>query len=219
MASPPTGPLGHPEQPTPETSSKAITSMILGFFFFFWPAAVLAVVFGHLARREIRRSGGRLKGSRRALTGLVFGYCGLILAIALAIVIFWSVRPPIPANEASAVYNLRNINTAAATYADTYHRGFPSSLKVLGPPAGGRPSDETGADLIDSVLAEGRKSGYSFRYKASTSRGDGPADTYTVNADPITPGWTGRRYFFTDQTGVIRFDTERPASAKSPPLP
>ncbi len=53
----------------PETSGKAIASLILGIFSLFFPAAVLAVVFGHLSRSQIRRSAGRLKGSGMALAG------------------------------------------------------------------------------------------------------------------------------------------------------
>ena len=48
----PSGPEG--------TSGKATASLICGIFFFFWPVAVVAIILGHIARGEIRRSGGRL---------------------------------------------------------------------------------------------------------------------------------------------------------------
>jgi hypothetical protein len=48
--------------------------------------------------------------------------------------------------------------------------------------------------------------------------GDGKLDAYMVNADPVTPGTTGQRHFFTDQTGVIRVEQHQPATAESPPI-
>ncbi|HUJ41109.1 MAG TPA: hypothetical protein VLW54_11235, partial [Candidatus Acidoferrales bacterium] len=75
----------------------------------------------------------------------------------------------------------------------------------------------TGAQLIDNVLAGGSKSGYTFTYTAGAAAG-GVVPTYTVNADPITPGQTGQRYFFTDQSGVIRFNTSAVATASDSPL-
>jgi threonine/homoserine/homoserine lactone efflux protein len=79
-----------PQALTPETSGKATESLILGIFFFILPAAVLAIIFWHLSRSEIKRSGGRLTGAGRALAGLILGYAGvsiLPLLIIAAIVI------------------------------------------------------------------------------------------------------------------------------------
>ena len=44
------------------------------------------------------------------------------------------------------------------------------------------------------------------------------SESYSVKADPITPGSTGIRHFFTDQTGIIRWEANHPASGESPPL-
>jgi hypothetical protein len=41
---------------------------------------------------------------------------------------------------------------------------------------------------------------------------------YGATADPINRGTTGQRSFFTDQTGIIRFDPDGAASADSAPL-
>jgi hypothetical protein len=48
--------------------------IVWGFFILVIPAGASAVILGHWARREIRRSYGDLKGSKMAMTGLVFGY-------------------------------------------------------------------------------------------------------------------------------------------------
>jgi type IV pilus assembly protein PilA len=71
--------------------------------------------------------------------------------------------------------------------------------------------------LIDNVLASGAKSGYSFTYTPGAVTG-GVTPTYTVQANPISPGQTGQRYFFTDQSGVIRMNISRPAMSSDPPL-
>ncbi|HVZ60243.1 MAG TPA: type II secretion system protein [Terriglobales bacterium] len=127
-----------------------------------------------------------------------------IILILTAIAIPNLLRSRIAANEASAVGSLRAINSAEITYQTTYpDLGF-TSLSSLG-----------GAGLLDSVLAGGAKSGYSF---ALTSSGSSPATGYTVTGRPSTPGTTGQRYFFTDQSGVIRQDASTVATASSTPL-
>jgi len=137
-----------------------------------------------------------------------------IILIIAAIAIPNLLRSRMAANEASAVGSLRTINTACVTYSTTYGIGFPSALTSLGTSGG---VSSTGAQLIDNVLAGGSKSGYTFTYTAGAAAG-GVVPTYTVNADPITPGQTGQRYFFTDQSGVIRFNTSAVATASDSPL-
>ncbi len=201
------------------TSGMAIASLICGFLFFVFPAAVLAIVFGHVSRSQIRRSPERLKGAGMALTGLILGYAGvsIIPLIIAAIAIPNLLRSKMAANKASAVGSLRILNTAAVTYASTYDT-FPPTLSVMGPPAGGDKASASAADLIDNVLASGAKSGYRFRYEAFSTKGVALVDVYSITADPITPGTTGQRHFFTDQTGVIRVENDSPANEHSPPI-
>jgi type II secretory pathway pseudopilin PulG len=215
LAAPPGQPLH------PETSGKAIASLILGFFFLLFPAAILAVVLGHLSCSDIKRSAGRLKGKGMAIAGLVLGYCGIALIpflIIAAIAIPNLVRSRIAANQASAVGSLRTINTAAITYASTYNQGYPTSLAALGPPRSGAAPDADAADLIDEVMASGTRSGYVLTYAPGEKGADGRVDKYTLHADPATPGTTGLNYYFTDETGVIRQETDRPANEQSPPI-
>jgi len=196
----------------PETSGLAIASLICGILFFIFPSAILAIIFGHLSRSDIRRSGGRKTGGGMATAGLVLGYAGVMvipLMIIAAIAIPNLLRAKMAANEASAVGSLRIINRAVVMYAAKYG-SLPPSLAVLGPPPNGSGSANA-ADLIDSVLASGTKSGYAFVYMVHGTE-------YGVMANPMTEGTTGTRYFFSDQTGVIRVETSHPASAESPPI-
>ena len=140
-----------------------------------------------------------------------------IILIIAAIAIPNLLRSRIAANQASAVGSLRTINTAAITYASTYNAGYPTTLSALQPPAVGANPTATAAGLVDSVLASGSKSGYAFVYTAGAAVG-GRIDTYTLNANPTTPGTTGTNYYFTDQSGVIRQNSTAAASASDSPL-
>lgn len=206
-----------------KSSGMAIGSLFCGIFgFLFFPVSIVAVVLGHISRSEIRKSAGRRKGAGMALAGLIMGYLGIavipILIIA-AIAIPNLLRARTQAGEVSAVGSLRTINTAAVTYFSTCPKvGFPPSLAAMGPTPSPSDSCPDGANLIDPMLATGTKAGYVFTYAARDMDGNGSFDTYTLTADPVKPGNTGRRYFFTDESGVIRSEMNSPASASSPPL-
>ena len=137
-----------------------------------------------------------------------------IILIIAAIAIPNLLRSRMAANEASAVGSMRTINTACVTYSSTYGIGFPALLGSLKPPG---PATSTQADLIDQVLAAGTKSGYTFSYVAGGVVG-GVVPTYALNGDPISVGTTGQRHFFTDQSGVIRFDAIAVATNVSTPI-
>ena len=149
------------------------------------------------------------------------GFSLLELLVAVAVILIVSaiatpnlVRSKMSANEASAVGSLRAINAACANYSFTWGKGFPVSLSNLGP---GKPATANKADLIDGLLAGGSKSGYILVYVSSKPAG-GKIATYTVNANPLINQKTGARYFFTDQTGVIRYDLAAVATASSKPI-
>ena len=56
------------------TNGLAIAAFVAGFFWFAWLGSVCAVIFGHVALRQIKDSGGRQSGSGFAVAGLVLGY-------------------------------------------------------------------------------------------------------------------------------------------------
>ena len=141
-----------------------------------------------------------------------------IILIIASIAIPNLLRAKMAANEASAVGSLRTLNTSAIMYTTTYGTGYPASLAVMG---GSTSSAATSAsaELIDTVLAHGTKSGYTFVYTAAAADAAGSIDSYTITATPVSAGNTGQRMFFTDQTGVIRANTTGSgASANSTPI-
>lgn len=202
-----------------ETSGMAIASLVCGLFFLVFPAPILAVIFGHISRSAIRRSAGRLKGSGMALTGLMLGYVGVCILpiLILAIAIPNLVRSRAILDEDSAADSLRALNTAAKTYASTYGT-FPPNLAAMSPPAKGGAASASSAELIDRALTSGKKLGYVFRYEAFSTDGGARLDAYRITADPVTPGTSGERHFYTDQSGVIRVGKTTVASKHSPPI-
>ncbi len=139
----------------------------------------------------------------------------LILA-AIAIPSFLGSR--MAANEASAVESLRTVQASLTAYAITYTSiGYPAQLSNLGD-GGTSPCTPTPlqACLIDSTLAGGAKSGYVITYIQDAS--STPSTRYTLNADPFSRGSTGRRSFYTDTPGVIRFNPAAVATSTDPAI-
>jgi len=225
-AATPSYPTGFAPAPAPyagaqETSGKAIGSLVCGILFFIPFCFIVAIVLGHLALSDIKKSAGRLKGQGLAITGLVFGYGWIlfipVMLIIAAIAIPNLLRARMAANEASAVGTLRTYNTAIVAYAtQCANIGFPNSAHDLGPGGG----DCNGANLVDPVLAApaAMRNGYQFYYSPGPADSSGHIISYTITADPITQNTTGIRHFFVDESGVIRYMSGGQASADSPPI-
>jgi prepilin-type N-terminal cleavage/methylation domain-containing protein len=145
-----------------------------------------------------------------------------IILIIAAIAIPNLLRSKMAANESSAVGSMRTINTAEVTYFTAYpNTGYSADVLSLGGvPATCATTATTGAAcLIDNVLALATgagtaKSGYFFTY-ALTGAAGGINTAYTLNGQPANAGTTGQRFFFTDQTGVIRYGLTGAATAAS----
>lgn len=132
----------------------------------------------------------------------------IILVIA-AIAIPSLLRARISANESSAVSSLRALNAAQISYQSTFPTaGYATLLSSLAGTSC-NPPGQSGACLIDTQLASGTKSGYSF---ALTGASGTPNATYQLIASPISPNQTGVRYFCSFADAVIRVS---PAAAIS----
>ena len=131
-----------------------------------------------------------------------------IILIIAAIAIPNLLRSKMAANEASAVGTLRTINTSSVAFSITYGN-FPPLLANLGPSTS---PTSTAADLVDTPVASGVKSGYNFAYTASSTY-----QQYSITGSPAS-STSGQRYFFTDQSGVIRVNLSSPATSTDNPL-
>jgi type IV pilus assembly protein PilA len=147
----------------------------------------------------------------------------VILVIA-AIAIPSLIRSRMAANEASAIGSIRIMITAAGNYNSTYGNGFPPSLASIGT-TGSSGASCTNAQLLDSVLTGGAKSGYNFTLvpgtvaltsaSSSCSGGYGYSDGFVVTVTPMG-ATTGQRAFCADASGVIRINTMGSPSYASP---
>jgi prepilin-type N-terminal cleavage/methylation domain-containing protein len=127
-----------------------------------------------------------------------------IILIIAAIAIPNLLRARIAANESSAVASIRTVNTAMISYDSAYPTvGYSVNLANLGGTSC-TPPNSTSACLIDTQLASGSKSGYSFTAAGS---GGPPAGSYSVVAAPLTPNQTGVRYFCSFADAVVRYST------------
>jgi hypothetical protein len=146
---------------------------------------------------------------KRIAVGAVVGLLVLLSAFGLYLWRFPFVRP---------VRTMPTILAGMELYKQTY-KTYPPALSALGgaPATCATVATAAAACLIDDVLASGEKSGYIFRYKAIDASRSGRFDAFTLTSDPIHEG-TKQRHFFTDQTGVIRVESGRPATAASPPV-
>jgi prepilin-type N-terminal cleavage/methylation domain-containing protein len=140
-----------------------------------------------------------------------------IILIIAAIAIPNLLRSRIAANEASAVGSMRTINTAEVTFSSTYpDQGFAQSLAQLGPTTGQTSANSSNAMLLDNVLATGTKSGYVFNLTVGATTL--PVTTFYDVSYPVTMDQTGKRSFYSDASGVIRYqaDGTSATSASSP---
>jgi Domain of unknown function (DUF4190) len=80
-------PPGYPYAPR-RTNGLAIASMVLGIVWVYWVGSVLALVFGYMARRQIRERGEN--GGGMATAGIVLGWIwiGLLVIAAVAGIAF-----------------------------------------------------------------------------------------------------------------------------------
>ena len=136
-----------------------------------------------------------------------------IILIIAAIAIPSLIRSRIAANQSSAIESLRVLGTAEITYAATYGSGYSTSMSVLGPVPYGSVATSSAAGLIDDLLANGSKSGYTFTYSPDLLDATGRYNGYMILANPSQPGITGNDFYYTDETHVIRMNTTSPAGS------
>ncbi|HXM99023.1 MAG TPA: pili assembly chaperone [Candidatus Dormibacteraeota bacterium] len=106
------------------------------------------------------------------------------------------------ANQSGAAGTVRTINTGEATFSTVCAQvGYSMALADLNTGGG----CTAGAGIIDTVLAGGTKSGYTFTEAGGAAVG-GVNTTFTARAAPVTLGSSGQNMYCSDQLGVIRFD-------------
>lgn len=152
---------------------------------------------------------------RRRAAERGFTLIELMIVIAIILIIAAIAVPKLSnqrqnAQEMAAIQQIRTIHQTQLQYYGQFGK-YAANLAELGPPASGNAGPQA-ADLIPKSLADGKGTGYIFTVQGT------PAG-YSVNANPEQFGSTGRRTFFSDQSGVIRQNWgQEPATANSPEL-
>ncbi len=134
---------------------------------------------------------------RRAFTLIEIMVVVGIIIILVVIAAPSILRSRIVANEGAALANLRTLNSACQLY-HINNETYSNNLQDLAEPVSSPP-------YIDPALASGHKQGYEFNYSLLG------AERFTVNANPTTSGLLKGRYFFMDETGIIRANPSQPA--------
>ena len=149
-----------------------------------------------------------------------------IIGIIAAIAVPGLLRARMSGNEASAIGSLRAINSSQQAYSSACANGFYGAglgALSLAPAAGGAPfiSPDLGLDAMAAPIADGasnEKSGYEVTLDAGASANPATRDAcntilaanlvseYIAFADPVTPGSSGSRYFWTNTLGTIYVD-------------
>lgn len=124
-----------------------------------------------------------------------------IVAIIAAVAIPSLLASRIAGNEASAMSSMRTIASTQEQYRTRYGL-YASGL-----------TDLTNAGYVDDVLGSGVKSGYAYGNSSSTSN-----TNWSLDCQPTAPGVTGEKYFFINESGILRFSTSGPAGASDPPV-
>jgi type IV pilus assembly protein PilA len=152
-------------------------------------------------------------GTNRKRRG--FSLIELLIVISIILIIAAIAVPKMNtqlmnSREMAAIQHIRSLHQAQTQYYSQFGR-FATSLAELGPPASGA-AGPTAADIIPKNLADGTIGGYIFTLQGSPTG-------YSINANPAAFGSSGRRTFFSDQTGGIRENwSAQPATANSDPI-
>jgi hypothetical protein len=198
----------------PETSGKAIFSLVCGAIFLILPFSFVAVIWGYLALSEIRKSPGRLTGKGMAIAGIALGYIGVALTVFLIGLRIYEQhhartavtthpttakrqrtlsKPRIVSDANPVVSAVRTLNTAEIAYGQAHKSlGYTCSL-----------SDLKGSWGIGN-LSQGQTDGYIFELKdCKASNGIGPVVMYRLVAYPATKK-PGAPAYCSDESDVIR---------------
>jgi prepilin-type N-terminal cleavage/methylation domain-containing protein len=144
-----------------------------------------------------------------------FSLIELLIVIAIILIILAIAVPKMSqsrmhAQEMAAIAEVQTLNKAELQYYSQFGQ-YATTLAQLGPPTGGAQGPQA-ADLIPGSLASGSASGYNFTIAQSPTG-------YSVTAVPKAFGSTGRRTFYSDQSGVIHENWgQEPATAQSAEL-
>jgi len=210
-----------------ENSGLAITSMVLGISgFFCGVTAIPAVICGHIALSKIKHSQGRLTGGGFAIAGLITGYLGIFVFIAMlaGLTAPMVIRQRKKADQTEAVSNARSFSLALFEF-ETEYGGFPnaSTAQAVADDAGepaitGSSSNARFRQLIQARITQSEQAFYA---KTSGSR---KPDGNISGDNALAPGECGFGYIENIRTDdkiprPIAMAPFKPGSQEFDPMP
>lgn len=114
-----------------------------------------------------------------------------IVMVLVSLAIPQILRSRVIGNETAAIANLKTLNNATQQYCLDV-KTYPNALTDL---------SDSNPPYVDRYLASGSKQSYTFVYELVN------ADHFTIRASSQNTGLLRGRYFYTDESGVIRFNT------------
>lgn len=137
------------------------------------------------------------------------GFTLIEIMIVVALVIILSsisvvniMRSRIVALEGVAVGNLKILSDACQMY-HLNNDTFPADLASM---------HTSSPAYIDGSLASGTKQRYNFIYARSSP------DSFTINANPVGSGLLRGKYFYVDESSIMRSNPDEPAGPGDPPI-
>ena len=199
----------------PEEGQKkglAIAALVLGILSFLTfgilgIGAITGIILAAVAMGRAKREPWKYGGRGMAIAGLVLCATSLVMVVPIGIVASIAIPNLLAArraaNEASALYSLRTIASAEATY-QSVNQKF-GTLEEL-----------AASNLIDPKLGKGTKNGYEFSVVVDSSN----PEAFEVYCVPKEYPMSGRRSFYVDETLVLRGgdNSGGPSSKQDEPL-
>lgn len=167
---------------------------------------------------------GRANSIREKACSSGFSLIELLIVVAIiliiaAIAIPNLLRARIAANESSAAASVRSIATAEIAYNAAYPTlGYAAALANLGGPATGCSPSSVTACIIDNVLSNGTKSGYSF-VATGFAQGGGTNVVFVGSSAPLSFNISGVRNFCIVTDGVLRSNPGAAGGVPAPDVP
>jgi hypothetical protein len=181
-------PFVGPNYPPPEkrgTNGLAIASLVLGILWVGGLGSLLALIFGIVGKKQIRRSNGQQAGGGLATAGIVLGIVGIIGAILLTVTLVVagnSIRTSLNAQSACTA-DYQTVATAVQTY-DAQVGQYPANINDLLGTATASDGTTVGPWLTTPPVDPGH---YQI---AVSSDGSGTISVYTTGSNPIQIGST-----------------------------
>jgi type IV pilus assembly protein PilA len=161
-------------------------------------------------KRAYQVKEGKIRMKKNNQKNKGFSLIELLIVVAIILIIAAIAIPNLlrarrSANEGSATASMRMIGSGELLYRST--NGSYGTLAQL-----------SADSIIDNVLGSGTKSGYTF---AATPNATSPDLQFTAVGTPqVSTGatQTGARFYFIDESQVVRFNLGGPATSGSTPI-